>query len=144
MTLGSCCSGNSTDIQQIASAMLGVLGALALLLAALGMYGVTARGVALRTKEIGIRMSLGAQTGDVLSLFVREGVGRSLVHVAIGLVLSGAVSALSARFLFGLGAIDTLAFAVGATILCMVAGVASYVPARRAAKVDPMVALKYE
>jgi predicted permease len=134
----------SADIQQAASAMLGVFGGLALLLAALGMYGVTAHGVAMRTREIGIRMSLGARTGDVLSLFVREGVGRSLIGVAIGLVLSAAVSTLAAKFLFGLGAMDTLAFAGGAVILCAVAAVASYVPARRAAKVDPVVALRYE
>jgi predicted permease len=143
MTLGQMLR-QSADIQQAASAMLGVFGALALLLAALGMYGVTAHSVAMRTREIGIRMSLGARTGDVLSLFVREGVGRSLVGVAIGLVLSAAVSILAARFLFGLGAMDMLAFAGGAVILCAVAAVASYVPARRAAKVDPVVALRYE
>jgi putative ABC transport system permease protein len=89
-------------------------------------------------------MSLGARRANVLSLFVREGIGRSLIGVAIGLVLSGAVSTLAASFLFGLGAMDTLAFAGGAVILCAVAAVASYVPARRAAKVDPVVALRYE
>jgi predicted permease len=132
------------DKQEAASGALGVFGMLALLLAALGLYGVTAHGVAARTREIGIRMSLGARRANVLRLFVREGVGLSLVGIAIGLALSAAVSKLLAGFLFGLTATDGLTFASGAVVLCFVAALASYLPARRAAKVDPMVALRTE
>jgi putative ABC transport system permease protein len=132
------------DKQRAASSMLGVFGALALLLASIGMYGVTAHGVSLRTREIGIRMSLGARAGDVLALFVREGLALSLVGVVIGLAASAAASKLLAEFLFGLSATDSLTFVAGATVLCAVAAIASFLPARRAAHVDPMVALRYD
>jgi predicted permease len=134
----------ASDKQQAASSMLAVFGLLSLALAALGLFSVTAHGVALRTREIGIRMSLGARSGDVLALFVREGMGRTAVGVAIGLALSAGLSRVLAGFLFGLRATDTLTFASGAAILCAVAAVASYIPARRASRVDPMVALRAE
>jgi predicted permease len=134
----------AVDKQRAASGMLGVFGALALLLAALGMYGVTAHGVTLRTREIGIRVSLGARTVDVLGLFVREGLRLSLIGVGIGLVLSVAISRVLAAFLFGLSATDSLTFVFGAVLLCAVAALASFIPARRAARIDPMVALRYD
>jgi putative ABC transport system permease protein len=134
----------AVDKQRAASGMLGVFGALALLLAALGMYGVTAHGVTLRTREIGIRVSLGARTVDVLGLFVREGLRLSMIGVGIGLVLSVAISRVLAAFLFGLSATDSLTFLFGALLLCGVAAVASFIPARRAARIDPMVALRYD
>lgn len=132
----------AADKQQAASSMLAVFGALALILAALGMFSVTAHGVAMRTREIGIRMALGARTMDVSRLFVREGLRRSVVGVAIGLAISAGLSKLLATFLFGLTATDTLTFAGAAGVLCLVAAVASYIPARRAARVDPVVALR--
>jgi predicted permease len=134
----------AVDKQRAASGMLGVFGALALLLAALGMYGVTAHGVTLRTREIGIRVSLGARTADVLALFVREGLRLSVIGVVIGLVASVAVSKVLAAFLFGLSATDALTFVFGAVLLCGVAALASFIPARRAARIDPMVALRYD
>jgi predicted permease len=134
----------AADKQQAAASMLAVFGTLALLMAALGMYGVTAHGVELRTREIGIRMSLGARAAAVLSLFVREGLGRTAIGVAIGLVISATLSRVLAKFLFGLAATDALTFAGGALVLCAVAAIASYLPARRAARVDPIVALRNE
>ncbi len=89
-------------------------------------------------------MALGARTMDVSRLFVREGLGRSGVGVAIGLAISAGLSRLLATFLFGLTATDTLTFAAGAGVLCLVAVVASYIPSRRAARVDPVVALRSE
>ena len=87
-------------------------------------------------------MALGARTMDVSRLFVREGLGRSVIGVAIGLAISAGLSKLLATFLFGLTATDTFTFAGGAGVLCLVAAVASYIPARRAARVDPVVALR--
>jgi ABC-type antimicrobial peptide transport system permease subunit len=80
----------------------------------------------------------------VLSLFVREGLGRTAIGVAIGLVISATLSRVLAKFLFGLAATDALTFAGGALVLCAVAAIASYLPARRAARVDPIVALRNE
>ena len=134
----------AADKQQAASSMLAVFGVLALLLAALGMFSVTAHGVALRTREIGIRMSLGARTTDVLALFVRESMSRTLVGVVIGLAASAALSTLLAGFLFGLKATDATAFVTGGVVLCVVTALASYIPARRAARLDPLVALRAE
>lgn len=130
------------DKQSAASAALGVFGLLAMLLAALGLYGITTYGVAARTREIGIRMSLGARGGRVLGLFVGEGLRLAGVGVGIGLLLSAAASKLLAGFLFGLSAMDGLTFAGGAVVLVVVAAVASYLPARRATRVDPMAALR--
>jgi predicted permease len=134
----------AADKQQAASSMLGVFGVLALVLAALGMFSVTAHGVAVRTREIGIRMALGARTGDVSRLFVREGLGRSTVGIVLGLAISAGLSKVLAAFLFGLTATDLLTFASGAALLCFVALLASYIPSRRAARVDPIVALRAE
>ena len=134
----------AADMQQAASSMLSVFGLLALLLAALGMFSVTAHGVALRRREIGIRMALGARALDVSRLFVREGLWRAVVGVVIGLAISAGLSKLLASFLFGLTATDLLTFGGGALVLCAVAAVASFVPSRRAARVDPLVALRHE
>jgi len=134
----------AADKQQAASSMLAVFGVLALALAALGMFSVTAHGVAQRTREIGIRMSLGASAPDVLTLFVREGVARCMVGVLAGLAVSVALSKVLSSFLFGLAATDALTFATGTAVLLSVAALASYLPARRAARLDPMVALRHE
>jgi predicted permease len=134
----------AADMQQAASSMLAVFGVLALALAALGMFSVTAHAVALRTREIGIRMSLGARSANVMSMFVREGLARSAIGAGIGLALSAALSKVLAQYLFGLGATDAITFVGGAGVLCLVAVVASYIPSRRAARIDPVVALRAE
>jgi predicted permease len=134
----------TVDGQRAGAALLGVFGVLALALTALGIYGVVAHGVTLRTREIGIRMSLGAQTSTVLAQFVREGLVLTFIGVAIGVVVSAALSRVLAQFLFGLTATDLVTFALGSGVLCVAAFVASIFPARRAAKVDPMVALRSE
>jgi putative ABC transport system permease protein len=117
-----------------------LFGALALLLAALGMYGVTAHGVTVRTKEIGIRMSLGAKRSDVLRQFLREGMRRSVIGIGVGFALSLALTRVLASFLFGLGATDVVTFVLTAVLLCAVAAIATILPARRAASIDPRVA----
>jgi predicted permease len=122
----------------------GALSLLALLLAATGIYGVMAYFVTERTREIGIRVALGAQTSDVLKLVVRNGMRLALMGVVIGLTGSFALMRLMSSFLFGVAPTDALTFAVVSVGLIAVALVACYIPARRAMKVDPVVALRYE
>ena len=135
---------HSVNLQRAVASLLGVFGGVTLLLAAIGIYGVAAHSVSLRTREVGIRMSLGARAMDVSRMFVREGLSLSLFGVAAGLGISAAISKLLTAFLFGLTPTDTMTFVGGSTILCLVAVVASYLPARRAARVDPLVALRHE
>jgi putative ABC transport system permease protein len=128
--------------QRAGAALLGVFGMLGLGLAAFGIFGVIAQGVAARTREIGIRMSLGATASGVVRSFVREGLWLTVIGGAIGVALSLAGSKVLASLLFGLTSTDVLTF-VGATVALMgVAALASFVPARRAAKVDPLIALR--
>jgi predicted permease len=120
------------------------LGLLALLLASIGLYGVMAFIISQRTREIGIRMALGAQRRDVIRLFLRQGGKLIAVGVLIGLAGGAAISSLLAKALVGLSRFDPLAFGVVAAFMIGVALLACWIPARRATKVDPLVALRYE
>jgi putative ABC transport system permease protein len=117
---------------------------LALGLAAVGIYGVMAYLVTERTQEIGVRMALGAQKRDVLKLVVRKGMVLAIVGTAIGLLASLALTRLMRSLLFQVTPTDWLTFVVASLVLLTVALLASYIPARRATKLDPLIALRYE
>jgi predicted permease len=129
---------------RIAAWVLGGFGLLALLLAGIGIYGVVSYGAAQRTREIGVRMALGASERDVLGLVLWDGLIVIGAGLAIGLLLAVAATRVIAAFLYGVGATDPLTFVMVPLLLGAVALVASYIPARRAVKVDPLVALRYE
>jgi predicted permease len=135
---------NSLAARRLSMILLSVFAALALVLACVGIYGVISYLVGQRTYEIGVRMALGAQPGDVSRLVIGHGVRMALIGVAIGAVAALGLTRLMASQLFGVGAHDPLTFASVAVILIMVAVAACYIPARRAMKVDPIVALRYE
>src|SRR5678815_1611914 len=125
--------------------MLMVLfGVIALVLSAIGIYGVMAFAVTQRTQEIGIRMALGARSADVLKMVVGSGMFLALIGVAVGLVGAFAVTRLMASLLFGVSPTDLVTFGLVTAGLLTVALLACYIPARRATKVDPLVALRYE
>jgi macrolide transport system ATP-binding/permease protein len=124
--------------------LLGAFGGLALLLAAVGLYGVVAYSVAQRTREVGIRMALGAEMNDVLGLVLGRGMRLAAAGIGIGVLAAAAVSRVLSSMLYGVSAIDPLAFGGACAVLLCVALAANLVPARRAARVDPMVALRYE
>jgi predicted permease len=129
---------------RIVAALSGSLGALALLLAAVGIYGVVSYAVSRRTREIGIRMTLGADGRDVMNLLLRQSMRPVLLGGAIGIVASAGVSWVLSSMLFGISARDPIAFVFVPVFLVGIALLASYVPARRATRVNPVVALRYE
>jgi predicted permease len=130
--------------QHIAGTFVGAFGLLALVLAAIGIYGVTAYTTRQRTHEIGIRMALGASKEDVLRLVLGHGLRLTFIGVALGLAASFALTRYLSTLLLGVTSTDALTFSTVAILLCAVALFASFIPARRAMRVDPMVALRYE
>jgi putative ABC transport system permease protein len=135
---------DSVAQQRFSMLLLAVFAVVALTLAAVGLYGVMAYSVTQRTHELGIRMALGASSRDVLRLVMGHGLWLTMIGVAIGLVVAFFLTQLMASLLFGVTATDPLTFATIAALQMFVALAASFVPARRALKVDPMIALRYE
>jgi putative ABC transport system permease protein len=130
--------------RRVSMILLAVFATLALVLSCVGIYGVISYVVGQRTHEIGIRMALGAQRGDVMRLVLGEGVRMALIGVAAGIAAALGLTRLMAEELFGVTAQDPLTYAMVAILLTLVALLACYLPARRAMRVDPVVALRYE
>jgi putative ABC transport system permease protein len=124
--------------------LLGAFGGLAVALASIGMYGVISYSVAQRTREIGVRMALGARRNDVFRMILGQGVRLAGSGVTIGLLVAVGVTRLLTRFLYGVQPIDPVTFAAVPVLLVAVALLACYLPARRATRVDPMIALRHE
>jgi len=129
---------------RIIAGLCGFFGSLALLLAAIGLYGVMAYGVTQRTSEIGIRMALGASRPAVLAMVLRQSLIVVLIGIAIGLPLAWIATRALGGFLYGLSPTDPLTITIAILTLLTAAGLAAYLPARRATRVDPMIALRYE
>ncbi len=129
---------------RIVAALSGVLGGLALLLASIGVYGVVSYGVSQRLREIGIRMTLGADGREVMILLLRQAMRPVVIGALIGIVGCAAVSQVLSKVLYGIGSHDAIAFIGVPVFLLGIALLASYIPARRATRVDPVVALRYE
>ncbi|HXX99987.1 MAG TPA: ABC transporter permease, partial [Candidatus Limnocylindrales bacterium] len=131
-------------IERVAVTFAGSFGLLSLILAAVGIYGVVAYTTRQRTREIGIRVAMGAQRGDILRTVLGQGIRLTLAGLAIGLGVSYVLTRFLRSMLFGVGITDGATFGAVALLLCLVALTACYIPARRATRVDPMVALRYE
>jgi predicted permease len=130
--------------ERLIAVLSGFFGVLAVLLACLGLYGVMAYTAARRTNEIGIRMALGATRGEVLAMVLRESLLLVVAGIVIGVPATLAATRLISSMLFGINAADPLTIAGGAALMVAVAALAGFLPARRAARVDPMIALRYE
>ena len=136
--------GNGFFFLRVAATFAGALGGLSLLLAVVGMYGVISCAVNQRVHEIGVRIALGAQQQNIFGMVIGQGLKLVLMGLAIGVALSAAVSKFLAGLLVNTGALDPLAYASASLLLVAVAALACYIPARRATRVDPIVALRYE
>ncbi|HZM88367.1 MAG TPA: ABC transporter permease [Blastocatellia bacterium] len=136
--------GDSMAQRRFSMLLMGLFASVALVLAAVGIYGVMSYSVAQRTHEIGIRIAVGAQTSDVLKLVIRHGMKLTFIGLAIGLTAALGLTRLLETLLFGISASDWVTYAEIATLLTAVAFLACYVPARRASQVDPMIALRQE
>jgi putative ABC transport system permease protein len=135
---------SSAAERRFALILFEAFGFVAVVLVVVGLYGVLSATVTERTREIGVRLALGAQRRDVLCLILRQGLNLTLAGVSLGLLASWAVTRLLTKLLYGVSATDPLVFAGVAFLLVVVALLACYVPARRAMKVDPLVILRYE
>jgi putative ABC transport system permease protein len=135
---------SSLDQRRFSLVILVVFGTVALLLAAMGIYGVTSYAVAQRTQEIGIRMALGARMSDVLKLVLRNGMSLVIIGAVVGVAGALAITRVMSSFLFGVAPTDLVTFIAVVVVLLFVALVACYIPARRATRVDPLIALRYE
>jgi putative ABC transport system permease protein len=124
--------------------MLAGFAMIAVLLAAIGLYGVVSYGVALRTREVGVRVALGAQRGDVLRVVLTGGLELVAVGVAVGLIAAAVATRFLGSLVFGVSALDPLTFAAAALLLVVVALLAHWVPVRRALRIDPAIALRAE
>jgi putative ABC transport system permease protein len=124
--------------------MLAIAGAMALALGVIGIYGVIAYVIAQRTREIGIRMALGARRREVRTMFLRQGLGLSAAGVAIGLVVAFALTRFLSSLLFGIAPTDAVCYVAAVVVILAAAALASYLPARRASAIDPMQTLKAE
>lgn len=129
---------------KVASTVAGFFGLVGLILAAVGIFGIVSYTVTQRTREIGIRTALGAQRADVLRLIIGQGMRLAIIGVVVGLLASIAVTRLLTSLLYGISATDAVTFIIVAVLLIFIALIASYIPARRATRVDPMTALRYE
>ena len=128
-------------IQRMVASLLTAFGALALILATIGLYGVIAALAAQRTPEIGMRMALGASRGDIISLILRQGLGMTLAGIGVGLAGALGLTRLYKSLLVGVSSTDVVSFAATTLLLVLVALAACYLPARRAARIDPLQAL---
>jgi putative ABC transport system permease protein len=130
--------------QRFNTLLMSLFAALALTLAVIGLYGVLAYTVVQRTPEIGIRLALGAQPGNIIAMVMKQGLSLTLLGIALGLAGAFALTRLLERLLYGVSATDAPTFLVIALSLFSVAALACWIPARRAAKVDPMIALRHD
>jgi putative ABC transport system permease protein len=136
--------GVSLYRQRMAATLLSTFGLLALSLAAVGLYGVTAYMVSQRTRELGVRVAIGATHGDVLKLILRQALFLAVIGIVAGSIVALMVTRFMANLLFGVGPADPVTFAVIPTVLIAVTLAAAYIPARRAMKLDPLMALRAE
>jgi putative ABC transport system permease protein len=134
----------SVALYSFSSVMLAIFAGAALLLASIGIYGVMAFAVTQRTHEIGVRMALGARNADVLRMVVRNGMKLAIAGIGVGLLGAWFLTRFLEKLLFGVQALDLLTFSAVSACLLFAAFLACYIPARRATKVDPLVALRYE